>query len=222
MKFITVDVETAPIVNSDTVDAHNMLVYDIGWIVSNGKGTDVLVERSFIVEEIFLGQFDKMRSAYYSDKIPMYIRDIADGKRKILPMQEIRKIFNDDIKEYKCKAICAYNAYFDYTALNTTMKFLFGEHNYFTACKMEWWDTMKMATDTIYKMKSYKKFCLQNGYVTAKGNVKRTAESFYRFITKNTAFNESHTGLEDVKIELEIYKACKAKHKKMRKKLFND
>ena len=50
--------------------------------------------------------------------------------------------------------------------------------------------------------------------------VRLTAEILYRYITGDDNFVESHTGLEDVMIEKEIFKACMAKHKPMRKKLF--
>lgn len=35
-----------------------------------------------------------------------------------------------------------------------------------------------------------------------------TAEILYRYLTNNVDFVESHTGLEDVMIEKEIFKAC--------------
>ena len=84
----------------------------------------------------------------------------------------------------------------------------------------EVWDTMKMASDTICKQKTYKKFCEENGYLTKKGQVRKTAEILYKYITKNNDFIESHTGLEDVMIEKEILAYCFRQHKAMRKKLY--
>jgi hypothetical protein len=46
------------------------------------------------------------------------------------------------------------------------------------------------------------------------------AEVLYRFISGNNEFIESHTGLEDVLIEKEIFAYCVKQHKAMRRNLF--
>ena len=78
-----------------------------------------------------------------------------------------------------------------------------------------------MATDTIVKQKSYIKFCEENGYMTKHKNPKprATAEILYRYITGNNDFEESHTALEDVLIEKDIFVQCERQHKKMRRKI---
>ena len=48
----------------------------------------------------------------------------------------------------------------------------------------------------------------------------KKAETVYRYITRDTDFVESHTGLEDVKIETLIMAYCYRQHKKMRKGLW--
>ena len=60
----------------------------------------------------------------------------------------------------------------------------------------------------------------ENGYLTKNGQVRKTAEIIYRYITKDNDFTESHTGLEDVMIEKEILAHCFRQHKAMRKKLY--
>ena len=220
--IITVDTEACPIHQGGTVDPHNMLAYNIGWAITTADGTNILVERSFLVEEVFCWEADKMKSAYYKNKLPYYWELIRQGKIEILPLAEIREIFNKDIEDFKVKAVCAYNAYFDYTVLNNTVRYFYGKGVYFTVNKIEWWDSLKMVGDTIYRMKSYKAFCLENGYLTKKGNARKTVEIVYRFLTKDIGFIEDHTALEDVKIEIAIFTSCVKKHKKMRKKLFNN
>ena len=81
-----------------------------------------------------------------------------------------------------------------------------------------------MARDVVAKMPTYRKFCEDNGFMTkhATPQPQLTAEVLYRFITDNTEFIESHTGLEDVEIETEILKYCVRQHKPMRKKLFEE
>jgi len=84
------------------------------------------------------------------------------------------------------------------------------------------WDTLFMARDTICKGTLYKQWCRENGYLTKNGQPQATAEVLYRYITGRKTFEESHTGLEDVMIEKEIFSKCMSYHKPMRKKLFKD
>ena len=65
-----------------------------------------------------------------------------------------------------------------------------------------------MARQTFAKDETYKNFCKENGFTLANGSPRLTAEILYRFISKDLSFEESHTGLEDVLIEMEIVKAC--------------
>ena len=45
--------------------------------------------------------------------------------------------------------------------------------------------------------------------------LKRSAEVVYRYLIKDEQFIESHTGLADVLIEVQIMAKCFAQHKKM-------
>lgn len=212
--YNTIDTETCPIVKMDKVDAHNMLVYDIGWRCYDKKN-NTYIERSFIVAEIFFGEKDKMASSYYADKLPQYYEDIKNGTRIIKPFDEIVEIYREDLKTCNVKHITAHNAYFDYTALRTTAKWLNAEHQYFFPKEIKIWDTMKMAQSTICKNKTYQ-------YYNNIGQKSKAAEHLYKYISQNDEFKEAHTGLEDVLIESEILLACLRSHKKMNRNLFKD
>ena len=117
----------------------------------------------------------------------------------------------------------AHNARFDLQACNNIQRWTTkSKYRYFFPKGIEIWDSLKASRSVIAKMPTYQKFCKKHGYMTKhkKPQVKLTAETLYKFITKNTNFSESHTGLEDVLIELEIYKYCKRQKKKMQIKLF--
>lgn len=216
---IIADVETCAIDNSvNTVDAHNMLVYDIGYVIADYSG-NVVKQRSFIVADIFFGEKDRMNSAYYAEKIPSYIEDIIKGDRLVLPFKTIRDIMNKDAHDYNIKIFNAFNSFFDITALNTTTKYLTGQKWFFNDYMIVW-DIMSMARQVIYCKKSYKEFCKNNNILTTRGYVSQKAESYYRFITKNPNFEEMHKGYDDVRIETEIYKYCLRQKKKMTKELF--
>ena len=59
--YCVIDTETCPIEPSPKVDAHNMLVYDIGYRIIDKKGNCYL-EKSFVVDEIFHGEYKRMRN----------------------------------------------------------------------------------------------------------------------------------------------------------------
>lgn len=66
----------------------------------------------------------------------------------------------------------------------------------------------------------YRNFCYKNNLSTQSGKFfSTTAESTYKFISQNAEFVESHTALEDVEIEIEIFKKImqKTSIKKMEK-----
>lgn len=215
--YCTVDTETCGDIKTDS-----QLVYDIGWSIHDKRAT-AEIERSFIVYEIYCKEKDLMASAYYADKIPMYEKDIKSGKRKIARWATIEKIFRADCLDYNVKAIIAHNARFDNIAVNNTSRYITnGEKRFFYPYGIELWDSLKMASDTIGKQKTYRLFCETYGFMTnhRKPRPQLKAETLYRYITGDPDFIESHTGLEDVKIEREITAHCMKQHKKMRKLLY--
>ena len=207
----------------DTETCNNMdnpLMYDLGFAVVDKKG-NVYAHFSFIIYEVFFGMSELMKSAYYSNKLPQYYEDIENGNRKIVTLFTAKKIFNEVCKEYNVRAIIAHNARFDYKSTNGTQRYITkSKYRFFLPYGVELWDTMKMAKDTIAKQKTYIRFCEENNYLTKNGKVRVTAEILYKYISGNNDFIESHTGLEDVMIEKEIFSKCMAQHKKMRKSAF--
>lgn len=221
--LIGLDTETCNgIMVDDKLDLSQSLVYDIGWAICDKRGK-IYKTRSFVVAEIFCGMKDVMSSAYYAKKIPTYWKDIKKGDRVLASFFNIRKAFLEDIKEYGVKNVFAHNAGFDVRALNNTIRYLTkSKYRWFFPRKIEIWDTLKMARQTIGKQKSYQVWCARNNYMTKHKTpqVRLTAEILYRYISGQADFEESHTGLEDVKIEIVIMAHCFRQHKKMEKRLF--
>lgn len=220
---IVLDTETCPLDKElNSVVPTNMFAYDYGWAVVDKRG-NVYKTRSFVNADIFLGKKDLMKSAYYSNKIPMYWEDIKSGKRVLTSFYNIRKALLEDIAEFGVIEIYAHNMRFDYGALNNTQRWeTKSKYRYFFPHGIQICDTLKMARDVLGTMPTYRKFCEENGFMT-KHKVPQPqykAETIYKFLTKNLDFVESHTGLEDVMIEKEILAYCYRQHKKMRKALF--
>lgn len=221
-KILGVDTETTNGLEIDgKLDLTQSLVYDIGWQILDTSGK-IYKQRSYIVAEIFLDK-ELMSLALFKDKIPIYWEEIKKGKRILATFSRIHKKFKEDCKRYKVKAIFAHNAFFDYRALNNTLRFLSGsKYRYFYPYKIELWDTLIMARQIFNRNKSYCKYCVDNNYLTNHKHPQNrmTAEILYRFLKGDENFLESHTGLEDVEIETEIMAHCLKTHKKIRKALF--
>lgn len=218
---IVIDTETCPI-NRDIkqVTPDNMWVYDCGWAVVDKHGK-VYTKKSYVNADIFLNEKIAMTSSYYADKIPKYWEDIKAGRRILTSFYNIRKDFLADYEKYGVIEIFAHNMRFDLGTLNTTQRWLTkSKYRYFFPKDAIICDTLKMSRDILGKMKTYRQFCEENGYLTSNGQLRYTAEVIYRFITLNRDFKECHTGLEDVMIEKEIMSYCYRRHKKMRKELF--
>jgi len=191
------------------------ICYDIGLAVVDKKGK-VYAQYSLVVHDTFIGMAEQAATAYYANKFPQYHEDIRKGKRKCVPFYIIRQVANALLQKYGICDVVAHNAKFDCTSLNNTAHIL-GYSSFFD-CYVEWWDTLQMVADTIAQQKGYIEFCESNGYMTKhqKPRPQMKAEVVYKFITKNNDFIESHTGLEDLLIEKEIFARCWRCKKKMR------
>ena len=199
-RFIVVDTET-------TNSLDDPLCYDVGFAVVDILG-NVYESFSFVVADIFLDE-ELMKSAFFADKIPQYWQDIKSGKRELKTFHNIKKAFADCVKRNKVKIILAHNARFDNRSLNLTQRYLTSsKYRYFFPFGIEIWDTLKMSREVLKNDENYSTFCWNNDYLTKRLCKRYTAEIIFRFLTGNTDFEESHTGLEDVLIEKEIFVFC--------------
>ena len=210
--YLVIDTETC-----NTVE--QPLPYDIGYAICDRMG-NIEIERSFVVAETFLDMKDTMKSAYFAEKIPQYWEDIKNGIREIKSIYKIRKQVAEDMKTYGVKKVGAYNMGFDKRALNNVLRYTTKSFcRWFFPFGTEYFCIWNMACQTLLNTTSYIKFALENGLESDKGNILTSAESCYQWLKNNVEFTESHTGLEDVKIEIEIMAKCFSTHKKMDKKI---
>ena len=220
---IMLDTETANTQQEENgkLDMRFVLPYDFGFAVIDSHGR-VYEKFSFVNSDIYIYEKDLMRSAYYANKLPQYDKDLAEGRRIMANTYNIRRIILEKIKEYNCKFVCAHNARFDLNACNNIQRWTTkSKYRYFFPYDIEFWDTLKMARDVLAKRPTYRKFCEENGYLTKQNQCRYTAEVIYQYIMQDTDFSESHTGLEDVEIEVQILAYLVSRKKAMRKKLFS-
>ena len=224
--YLMVDTETCNgIVEEDgKLNLNYSLVYDLGLAIIDKHGT-VYEKESLIISDTYYGMKDLMKSCYYAEKLPRYDEEIEQGVRQVVSYYMAQKMVKALMEKYETNIVIAHNAGFDNRATNNTQRYLTkSKYRYFFPYGTEIWDTLKMANDTICKQKTYIAWCERNGYMTkhSKPRPRATAEILYRYISGNEDFVESHTGLEDVMIEKEIFAHCMRQHKPMRKKLFEN
>jgi DNA polymerase III epsilon subunit-like protein len=189
-------------------------VYDVAYTIIDRKG-NIIEQANYLVKEITEHPFLKgilQRDKFSSRKYRETYADLYTNKKMVLPFLTIRQNIRRAIREYNCPVV-AYNMAFDYEAL-TNMAQDLGKKSFFTA-ETQIWDLWNIALYTLCDSKNYVKFCDEHHFVNERGNRQTTAESVYRYITKDINFEEAHTALADTEIEAEILLACFKRHKKM-------
>lgn len=195
----------------DTETANSLeepIAYDIGFAVVDTENGDILEEHSFAIAEIFLDK-ELMNSAYYKEKIPQYWEEIKKGTRKLVKFETAHRILYQTIKKYNVNVVAAHNARFDNRSTNLSRRYLTSSKNrFFFPYGVEIWDTLKMAREVMKGNEDYTRFCIENNYMTKKNQKRFTAEILYRYLTGNNDFEEEHRGIDDVRIEKEIFMYC--------------
>ena len=206
-KFLVLDVET--------IGVDDRGIFDIGYIICDKLGNK-FIKRSYLVKEVFL-DMSRMRKAFYFKKYPQYLQGLNDNEFQIETWENIMREMYSLIKEYDIKVISAYNLQFDLGALQYTNKELRGKD--FEMFKhIEKLCIWGMSAETICQQKTFRKQIQKREILTAsKKFLSTSAETVYKYITQNWEFEESHTGLADVEIEVEILAKCIAQHKKCSK-----
>ena len=186
----------------------------MGYSIIDPETFEPFVKRSFVVQETFMDK-DLMNSAYYAKKIPQYWDDLKSGKRIMKRITTIKHIVAEDFKKYNVTMVGAYNMNFDKRACNNGIRYnTYSFYRWFFPYGIEFFDIWHGACSSFLRSKHFIKWALKNGFVSEASNIQTSAEVAYKYITKNLNFVESHTGLEDVEIETEIFKKiykCKMK-----------
>lgn len=204
---IVLDVETANM-------AEDALVYDLGFGVYDKQGNEY-ESYSKVITNIFDKEKDLMQSAYYSEKLPQYYEQLENGTRERMGILQAKKFIREVMEKYGINEIYAYNANFDLTALNRTIRYVTkSKVRYFFPYGTKVCCIWHMACQVLCTQKTFLKQGIRNG----NGNLITNAERVYSYI-KNVNFQEEHTGLEDTRIEAQIMAWCFKQHKKMNRNI---
>ena len=190
--------------DTETTSLEKPFVYNIGYTITDTETGANLVEKDFVIEQIW-HNLPLFSSAYYADKRPLYVNRMRAKKVQLKKFGSITKDMIRDIENFNISGAYAYNSPFDEKVFNFNCDW-FKCINPFETLPI--FDIRGYVHKTIAFTDEFQKFCEANEFFTDSGNYSTTAETLFRYISQNTDFVEEHTALSDSRIEAEILKMC--------------
>lgn len=210
--LMVLDVETTNN-NMEKGTKNDGLVYDIGFVVCDKQG-NIYCKRSYAVQEIF-DWTELMSTAYYYKKLPKYYERLANNKMYKNSIWHIRKVIKEIMQIFNITEVYAYNANFDYTTLNNTVRYLSGSAcRWFFPYGTQICDIWNIACQVLGTQKTFQWENIRN----ANNNLITNAERMFGYC-KQIDFEEEHTGLADAVVESQILARCFKSHKSINKKI---
>lgn len=203
-------------IDTETIGTLNVkesiLPFEIGMKVLDTETNKIVKEKSYLVRKFFNNKYI-MLSTFSATKYPDYFERLENDKRyKTMSVNDISKDIEKTISRYGIKIMVAHNGNFDKTAMARLFED-FGVNNPFE--NIDLLDTMELSKIITFS-KDYANYCLENKdrlnsmkdscFITNSGRVRTTAQAIYCYLSNNSQFEEAHTGLEDIDIEIEIFK----------------
>lgn len=191
------------IFDTETTSLDKPFCYNIGYVIVDTDSWRTLIERSYIVEQIW-HNLPLFQSAYYANKREIYVADMRARKTIMDKFGYICSQMRRDFKAFNITMAFAYNSNFDEKVFNFNCDW-YKCINPFDEVEIK--DIRGFAHQFIVD-NDYKTFCDENNLYTDTGNYSTTAEAMFRYIINDMSFNEEHTALEDSKIESLILREC--------------
>ena len=204
-------------IDTETIGTLNVkesvLPFEIGMKILDMETKKVVKEKSYLVRKFFNNKYI-MLSTFSASKYPNYFEKLDTDKRyKTYSVSEISQDIEKIKNRYNIDIMVAHNGNFDKTAMARLFED-FGLENPFE--NVDLLDTMELSKVITYS-KDYVDYCIANKdrlnsigescFITNSGRVRTTAQAIYCYLSNNNQFEEAHTGLEDIDIEIEIFKA---------------
>lgn len=203
-------------IDTETIGTLNVkesvLPFEIGMKIFDLESKKVVKEKSYLVRKFFNNKYI-MLSTFSATKYPNYFEKLQNDKRyKTMSVNDISKDIEKNVQRYNVKIMVAHNGNFDKTAMARLFED-FGVDNPFE--NIDLLDTQEISKVITFS-KAYTEFCLANKdrlnsikescFITNSGRVRITAQAIYCYISNNSQFEEAHDGLNDIDIEIEIFK----------------
>jgi DNA polymerase elongation subunit (family B) len=195
-RFLVVDIETPKNPNSIICD----IAFGI-WSREEGK----LGSAGYLIEEY------RGYSTYYP-KETLYQEYETIGLYHTRPFAKVMEIMDRIIDKYNPTFATAYNSNFDFPRIKDECE---RQGIFCPLDRLIEFDLWRAACETIGQQKTFKKWIDDNKILTEKGNRQSGAEAMYRYMKLNPHFEEEHTGLADIEIEMAILGKVQRQKKKM-------
>lgn len=190
----------------------SVLPFEIGMKIFDTEKQQVVKEKSYLIRKFFNNKYI-MLSTFSATKYPNYFEKLENDKRyKTCSVNDTMQDLTKIIQRYNIKIMVAHNGNFDKTAISRLCED-FGVENPFE--KIDLLDTMEISKIITFS-KDYANYCIEHKdrlnsmkescFITNSGRVRTTAQAIYCYLSNNENFEEKHTGLEDIEIEIEIFK----------------
>lgn len=192
------------VLDTETTSIDKPFCYNVGYTIFNTQDNNLLEEKDFVIEQVW-HNLPLFSSAYYADKRPIYVSAMRGRRATMNKWGYVMRELANDIKKHNVEAVLAYNNPFDDKTITYNCDW-FKTINPLDEVPVL--DIRGMVSEYITNTTEYKEFCEKHELFTEAGHYSGTAESVYKFITQNAAFEEAHTALADAKIEADIIKFC--------------
>lgn len=189
--------------DTETTSLDKPFCYNIGYIIINTITWQILVCRSFVVEQVW-HNLPLFSSAYYANKRDLYIRSMKAKKTIMDKFGYICRQMRKDFTQFNVENAFAYNSNFDEKVFNFNCDWYKCLNPFDTI-------TIKDIRGFVHEYlvdDNFKQFCEEHQYFTESGNYSTTAETLFRYIDDNPDFIEEHTALKDSEIEAKILQYC--------------
>lgn len=185
------------------------ICFDVAWKAIDNQNREY-GRGSYVIRDAFFHDVP-----WFAEKLGHYFDDTFAGLIKPATIREVRKEYNRQVKTLQDKGhrviLCAYNAAFDFKYLPETLSILTGgKESRWLDSKAELMDIWHVWGNSVPK--GYK----ESAAITESGKFYSTsAESAYRYETRNAKFEERHIAWSDVEIEADILLKALSRKKKM-------
>ena len=201
-KKYTLILDTETVSNNKGFSLYGNYVFDIGatLCVIEDSNITILENFNYLVEEIYKDE-DLMKNYFFGeDRLNSFYKENNDIE--ICSWNKIIELFKKIIEDIEIEDYAAFNITFDMNSIQSTCDKLKTDNPFKDLTKV---DLYNKSCQALADDENYKIFCVENGRVTEKGNIKSDAESVFAYLFNAPSIIESHTALLDAILETKIY-----------------
>ena len=190
--------------DTETTSLEKPFCYNVGYTLYDTDNNEKLLSREFVIEQVWHNPM-LFTTAYYANKRDLYVSRMRSKKARLEKWGYVTQQMSRDFKDFDIAFAFAYNSPFDVGVFEFNCDW-FKTINPFDTIKVL--DIRGYVHKAIAFDEDFQNFCDEHQYYTESGNYSTTAETLFRYITKNTEFEEEHTALADSLIECDILAHC--------------